>query len=157
MIYLKRWLVSLFDEVNTGLHEICHFPPIVPILVIKLIVTIYLGQWCASCSIYGLLYCINFLTCEGQKEKGKSPKILNSEENWIGKSLIKWQNQMTKHIKRMNNNCHIPHLVQAFSNVENRIHIHLVEKTSIVMKTYQLIEVSIKELLSYTSILIVSA
>jgi hypothetical protein len=36
-----------------------------------------------------------------------------------GKSLIKWQNQMTKHIKRMDNDCHIPDLVQAFSNEEN--------------------------------------
>ena len=26
---------------------------------------------------------------------------------------------MIKHIKRMDNNCHIPDLVQAFSNVEN--------------------------------------
>ena len=26
---------------------------------------------------------------------------------------------MTKHIKRMDSNCHIPDLVQAFSNVEN--------------------------------------
>ena len=34
-------------------------------------------------------------------------------------SLIKWQNQKFKHIKRMNNNCHTPDLIQAFSNVEN--------------------------------------
>ena len=26
---------------------------------------------------------------------------------------------MIKHIKRMDNNCHIPDMVQAFSNVEN--------------------------------------
>ena len=30
------------------------------------------------------------------------------------KSLMKWQNQMIKHIKRMDNNCHITDLVQAF-------------------------------------------
>ena len=36
-----------------------------------------------------------------------------------GKSQIKWQNQKFKHIKRMNNNCHIPDLVQAVSYVEN--------------------------------------
>ena len=41
-------------------------------------------------------------------KKSKMTKILNSEENSIGKSLITWQNQMTKHIKRMDNNCHIP-------------------------------------------------
>ena len=51
--------------------------------------------------------------------KRKITKILNSEENSIGKSLITWQNQMTKHIKRTDNNCYIPDLVQAFSNVEN--------------------------------------
>ena len=34
-----------------------------------------------------------------------------------GKSLIKSQNQMLKHIKRMDNDCHIPDLGQAFSNV----------------------------------------
>ena len=51
--------------------------------------------------------------------KSKITKILNSEENSIGNSLITWQNQMTKHIKRMDNKCHIPDLVQAFSNVEN--------------------------------------
>ena len=41
------------------------------------------------------------------------------EENSKRKSLIKWQNQKLRHIKRMNNNCHIPELVQAFSCVEN--------------------------------------
>ena len=34
-----------------------------------------------------------------------------------GKSLIKCQNQKLKHIKRMNNNCHIPDLIQALSFV----------------------------------------
>ena len=47
-------------------------------------------------------------------------KLLNSEEN----SKRKVPNQMAKsnmikHIKRMDNNCHFPDLVQAFSNVEN--------------------------------------
>ena len=36
-----------------------------------------------------------------------------------GKSLIKWQNQKHKHIKRIDNNCHIPDLVHAFSYVQN--------------------------------------
>ena len=36
-----------------------------------------------------------------------------------GKSLIKRQNQTTKHIKPMDINCNIPDLVQAFLNVEN--------------------------------------
>ena len=50
----------------------------------------------------------------------KITKIQNSEEN----SNQKVPNQMTKsnnktHQKRMDNNCHIPDLVQAFSNVEN--------------------------------------
>ena len=36
-----------------------------------------------------------------------------------GKSLIKWQNQKLKHIKQMNNNCHNPFLIHAFSDVEN--------------------------------------
>ena len=31
--------------------------------------------------------------------KSKITKILNSEENLIGKSIITWQTQMTKHIK----------------------------------------------------------
>ena len=48
-------------------------------------------------------------------EKSKITKILNSEEN----SKWKVPNQMIKYIKRMDNNCHIPHLVQACSNVEN--------------------------------------
>ena len=34
-----------------------------------------------------------------------------------GKSIIK--NQMIKHIKGMDNNCHISDLVYALSNVEN--------------------------------------
>ena len=52
--------------------------------------------------------------------KSKITKILNSEENSIWKSLITCQNQMTKHIKRMDNNCHIPDLVKVFSN-ENMV------------------------------------
>ena len=52
--------------------------------------------------------------------KSKITKILNLEENLIGKSIITWQNQITKtHKKRMDKNCHIPNLVQAFSNEEN--------------------------------------
>ena len=47
--------------------------------------------------------------------KSKITKILNSEENSKRKFLIKWQNQKLKHIKQMDNNCHIPDLIQAFS------------------------------------------
>ena len=39
--------------------------------------------------------------------KSRITKILNSEENSKQKSLIKWQNQMIKHIKRMDNNCQV--------------------------------------------------
>ena len=49
----------------------------------------------------------------------KITKILNSEGIQNGKSVIKWQNQKLKHIKLMYSNCHIPDLVQTFSNVEN--------------------------------------
>ena len=35
-----------------------------------------------------------------------------------GKCLIKWQNKMLKHIKRMNTNFHITNFVQAFSYAE---------------------------------------
>ena len=41
----------------------------------------------------------------------------NKDQN--GKSLIKWQNQNLKHVKRIDNNCHIPDLVQTFSYAEN--------------------------------------
>ena len=37
-----------------------------------------------------------------------------------GKFVIRWLNQKLKHIKRRNNNCHIPGLIRAFSYVENR-------------------------------------
>ena len=49
----------------------------------------------------------------------KITKILNSEENSKRKVCNQMANQMIKHIKRIENNCHIPDLVQAFSNVEN--------------------------------------
>ena len=45
--------------------------------------------------------------------------MLNSEGNKIGKSLIMAKSNDKIHQKRMKNNCHIPDLVQAFSNVEN--------------------------------------
>ena len=52
--------------------------------------------------------------------KSKITKILNLKENLFGKSIITWQNQITKRIKNgMDKNCNIPDLVQAFSNVEN--------------------------------------
>ena len=34
-------------------------------------------------------------------------------------TLTKLQNQKLKHIKRMDNKCHLPSLVQAYSYVEN--------------------------------------
>ena len=46
-------------------------------------------------------------------------KKLNSEENSKRKSLFKCQSQKIKHIKRMDNNGHIPDLIQAFSYAEN--------------------------------------
>ena len=44
---------------------------------------------------------------------------MNTEENskWKVPNQIAKSND--KHIKLMDNNCHIPDLVQAFSNVEN--------------------------------------
>ena len=51
--------------------------------------------------------------------KEKSQKYCTLRKNQNGKPLIKWQNQKLKPIKRMGNNCHIPDLVQIFSNVEN--------------------------------------
>ena len=36
-------------------------------------------------------------------------------QKYNGKSLIKWQIRNLKRIKRMDNNCHILDLVQAFS------------------------------------------
>ena len=36
-----------------------------------------------------------------------------------GKFQIKWQNKKLKHIKRMDNNCHIPDLAQTFSHGDN--------------------------------------
>ena len=39
-------------------------------------------------------------------------------KNLNGKALSKWQNQKHKHIKLIDNNYHIPDLVQAFSYVE---------------------------------------
>ena len=50
--------------------------------------------------------------------KSKITKILNSEEYLIGKFLITLQNHITKHTKRMDNDCHNPDFVQAFPNVE---------------------------------------
>ena len=52
-------------------------------------------------------------------QKVKSQKYWFPMKFQNRKSLIKWQNHRIKHIKRMDNNCHIPDLVQAFSNLEN--------------------------------------
>ena len=52
-------------------------------------------------------------------ESCKENNVHFHEKGTAIKSLIKWQNQMIILIKRMDNNCHIPDLVQAFSNVEN--------------------------------------
>ena len=48
--------------------------------------------------------------------KSKITKILKIQN---GKSLIKWQNQKLNYINRMDNNFHIPDLVQTFSYIEN--------------------------------------
>ena len=49
----------------------------------------------------------------------KSEKYLTPRKIQNEKSLIKWQNQklIDKYNKRMDNNCHIPHLVYAFSYI----------------------------------------
>ena len=53
-------------------------------------------------------------------EKSNITKILNSEENLKLKVPNQMaQSQIVKHIKRIDNNYHIPELVQAFSYVEN--------------------------------------
>ena len=51
-----------------------------------------------------------FVKNRGGRYQGKRriTKILNSEENSKGKSLIKWHYQNLKHIKRMDTNCRIP-------------------------------------------------
>ena len=46
-------------------------------------------------------------------------KSQNYEFGGKFKTLIKWHNQKLKHIKRIDNNCHIPDLVHAYSYVEN--------------------------------------
>ena len=46
--------------------------------------------------------------------KKQNPRKVQSR-----KSLIKWQNQKLKHTKRMDNNCHIPDLKQAFVYIGN--------------------------------------
>ena len=54
-------------------------------------------------------------TRRGNKNNlNKTPRKIQN-----GKYLIKWQNQTIKHIKRIENNCHIPDLVQAYSYEEN--------------------------------------
>ena len=48
--------------------------------------------------------------------KVKSQKYRTPRKIQNGKSIIKWQNQK---LKRMDTNCHITDLVQAFSCVDN--------------------------------------
>lgn len=43
-------------------------------------------------------------------------------------SFIKWENQVLKYIKRMENNCQVPELVQAFPNVEKTYKIQIQRK-----------------------------
>ena len=49
-----------------------------------------------------------------QMAKSETPRKIQK-----GKSQIKWQIQKFKLIKRMDNNCHISDLIQAFSYVKN--------------------------------------
>ena len=42
---------------------------------------------------------VNESLCHHKKKKSKITKILNLEENQFGKSIITWQNQITKRIK----------------------------------------------------------
>ena len=53
------------------------------------------------------------------REKSKITNILNSEVISKRKVPNQMANQKLKHIKRLDNNCYIPDLIQAFSNVEN--------------------------------------
>ena len=41
---------------------------------------------------------------------------VNCDDYFNGNSLIKWQNQKLKLIKRMYHNCHISYLIQVFSD-----------------------------------------
>ena len=50
--------------------------------------------------------------------KRKITKILNSEENSERNVPNQMENKKFKHLKRMDNNFHVPDLVQAFSNVQ---------------------------------------
>ena len=50
-----------------------------------------------------------------KKLKSIITTITNSEENSKRKDLNERQNQMIKHIKRMDNNCHFPDLEKVFS------------------------------------------
>ena len=59
--------------------------------------------------------------------KSKITNIPNYKEKLNRLSFIKWLNQKLKHIKRMENNCHIPGLVHAFPCV-NIGGLHLVLK-----------------------------
>ena len=56
-----------------------------------------------------------------QIDKKLITKILNSEENSKRKVPNQRQNQMIKHIKQMDKNCHISDLVQTFSKQINKI------------------------------------
>ena len=61
------------------------------------------------------VYCEHAILLEFEVKSQKQwppSKIQNA------KSLIKWQNQKLKHIKGMDNYCHAPDLVQAFSSVK---------------------------------------
>ena len=51
------------------------------------------------------------------QQKVNSQKYRTSRKIQKLKSLIKWKIQKLKHIKQMDNNCHIPDLLQAFSYV----------------------------------------
>ena len=64
------------------------------------------------------MYTVYTSRLQMRTEKSKITKILNPRKIQNGKFLIKWQNQKPKHIKQMNNNCHIPDLVQAFSDIQ---------------------------------------
>ena len=55
----------------------------------------------------------NLTWCTSEEKKiTKKIELRGKVQN--GKSLIKWQNQKLKHIKRMDNNCYIPALLQTF-------------------------------------------
>ena len=73
------------------------------------------------------ILCFNHWFLVGWKKcysgKVESQKYWTPRKIQKGKSIIKWENQKLKHIKRMDtcNNCHIHDLVRAFCYLEKKV------------------------------------